>query len=326
MSTDAVVEVRAQAKVNLGLRILGVRPDGFHELESLFLPLDLADRLRIRVGPARAPEVACSVETAPGLPSAAPAGPANLAARAARAFLERAGLAALVAIHVEKRIPSPGGLGGGSSDAAAVLRALAARFPGALGGEALAALALTLGADVPFFLGRDAAGPVPARVGGIGERIAPAEGIPSLVLVLVHPGQRLETARVYAEFDAGAPSLTGSGLAPTMPALQGPPVAGGPPDGACWRSPGWLSQAVGNDLEPAARRLCPAIVLAREALVASGALAVGMSGSGPTLFGIFRDAPAASRALEGSPLRSYASPGSAGWAGVTRTAASGVRG
>jgi 4-diphosphocytidyl-2-C-methyl-D-erythritol kinase len=322
---EAVVEVAAPAKVNLGLRVVGVRPDGYHELESLFLPLDLSDRLSIRMAPGHPLDVTCSVETAPGVPGAAPAGSANLAARAARAFLERSGLAARVAIHLEKRIPSPGGLGGGSSDAAAVLRALAARFPGALGRQALAELALGLGADVPFFLGPEGAGPVPARVGGIGERIAPVPGIPSLALVLVHPGPGLETARVYAEFDAGAASLTGSGRAPTMPAPRGPAGAGGAAEAGCFRSAEWLVQAVGNDLEPAARRLCPAIVPAREALAASGALAVGLSGSGPTLFGIFRDAPAASRALEGPPLRSYGSPGTRGWVAVARTAASGAR-
>jgi len=326
LSGGATTGILAPAKVNLGLRVTGVRPDGYHDLDSLLLPLDLADHLQIAVEPSGAPEVRCVVTRRPGVPGCAPTGEANLAARAARSFLARAGLSIRVDLELEKRIPSPGGLGGGSSDAAAVLRALAARFPDALELAALRELALSLGADVPFFLGPDGAGPAPARIGGIGERIEPAAGVPALSLALVHPGPSLETSRVYAEFDAGAGSLTGPGGAPTMPALQGPHGAEGSPDPDCWRSADWLSKRVANDLEPAARRLCPAIGSAREALAASGAWAVGLSGSGPTLFGIFPDAPAASRALEGAPLRAYAasrpSGGPGGWVGVARTVAS----
>jgi 4-diphosphocytidyl-2-C-methyl-D-erythritol kinase len=238
-----------------------------------------------------------------------------------------------VRLGLVKRIPSPGGLGGGSSDAAAVLRGLAARFPGALDTAGLAELALSLGADVPFFLGPEGAGPVPARVTGIGERVEPEPGVPSLALALVHPGPSLETARVYAEFDAlagSAGSLTGLGRAPTMPALSEPagPMDPSPPGGrrssGRWASPEWLSQLLANDLEPAARRLCPAIIGVRDALAASGAWAVGLSGSGPTVFGIFPGAPAASKALEGDALRHLAEgpEGPRGWRGVARTMAS----
>ena len=222
---------------------------------------------------------------------------------------------AAVAIRLHKRIPSPGGLGGGSSDAAAVLRGLRARFPQALPPEALAELALGLGADVPFFLGPDAGGPVPARVTGIGERVEAVAGVPSLALALVHPGPGLETARVYAEFDACG-ALTGPGGAPTMPALPGP-GASDPLDTDRWCSAEWLAALCWNDLEPAAGRLCPGLGALREALSAAGALAVGLSGSGPTLFGIFPDAPAAASALEGAAFREPPA-----WTGVARTVAS----
>ena len=312
--------IAAPAKVNLGLRIVGTRPDGYHDLDSLFVPLDLADRVEIEVFEARGPSVEIEVEPAPGLPGDVPADGRNLAARAAEAFLARAGLGARVRLRLAKRIPSPGGLGGGSSDAAAVLRGLAGWRPGRLDAAALADVALSLGADVPFFLGPDGAGPVPARVRGVGERVEAWPGVPALALALVHAGPPLETARVYAEFDAlagSAAALTGPGGAPTMPPLPGPT----PPEAGPEWSAEWLTQLVANDLEPAARRLCPEIAGVREALVASGALAVGLSGSGPTVFGIFRDAPAASEALEGSALRRLVSAAS-GWASAAKTVAS----
>jgi 4-diphosphocytidyl-2-C-methyl-D-erythritol kinase len=327
VSAPATPALEAPAKVNLGLRVTGVRPDGYHELDSLFVPLDLCDAVHLEVREGEPAGADVSVEVAPGVPGAVPAGPGNLAARAAAAFLERAGLRARVSVRLVKRIPSPGGLGGGSSDAAAVLRGLAARFPAALSWDDLRALGLALGADVPFFLGPDGAGPTPSRVTGVGERVESLPAIPALDLALVHPGPALETARVYAEFDA-RDALTGPGGAPTMPALQGLPAEEDPSDPDRWRSAEWLSRLCVNDLEPAARRLCPAIAALREALSASGALAVGLSGSGPTVFGIFRDAPAASKALAGASLRGLlGSPGSAptgsqGWAGVARTRAS----
>jgi len=315
-----VAELEAPAKLNLGLRILGVRPDGYHELDGLFVPLDLADRVRLELREGEG--VTLEVSATPGVPGEVPADGRNLAVRAARAFLARARLRAEVRLRLTKRIPSPGGLGGGSSDAAAVLRGLQARFPGALRPAELADLALELGADVPFFLGSEGLGPEPSRVGGVGERLRREPGLPALALALVHPGQRLETARVYAEFDTQGGSLTGPRGASTMPALQGPGGRAGRPDPGRWRSAGWLSQQLENELEPAARRLCPAIAGLREALAASGALAVGLSGSGPTVFGIFPDAPAASKALEGAAFRSHAFIRSGGWAGVATSVAS----
>jgi len=321
-SAPFVAELDAPAKVNLGLRIRGVRDDGYHELDGLFVPLDLADRIRLEVRDAGAGGATLEISTAAGVPGEVPADASNLAVQAAEAFLARARVRARVALRLTKRIPSPGGLGGGSSDAAAVLRALHERFPSAFPRAELAALALELGADVPFFLGPTARGPEPSRVGGIGERLWPEPGLPALALALAHPGQSLETARVYAEFDADAGSLTDPRGASTMPALQGPEGRDDPLHPGRWRSADWLSQQLANDLEPAARRLCPAIGGMREALAASGALAVGLSGSGPTVFGIFPDAPAASKALEGAAFRSHAFVRSGGWACVAMTVAS----
>lgn len=282
MNEPAALALEAPAKINLGLRVCDRRPDGYHLIESLFVPLELADRLYVEVrGREGAPEavsLAVSGECANGVPS----GPTNLVARAARAFLEAAGRADLrLGIRLEKRIPAEAGLGGGSSDAGAVLRALSALLPGAVAPAALAAAALRLGADVPFFLD-----PRPAIVRGIGERIEPVAEMAALGLLLVHPGAGLSTAAVYAAFDALDGALT--------PRSPGPTV--GPPGGRL--APDALAALLENDLEPAAVRLCPALVSLRRRIAAAGALAVGMSGSGPTLFGVFADEAAAGRAAE----------------------------
>ena len=165
-----------------------------------------------------------------------------------------------------------------------MLRALAASFPDALGEPELARLASRLGADVPFFLA-----PRPARVGGIGERIAPLADFAPLAL----PAREPRTSPLHRR------RLRGLRRPPD-------PVAAGP------STPSWASTSA-NDLEPAAERLCPAIAPLRERLRAQGARAVGLSGSGPTVFGIFPDAAEAARALARAGLRPAGlGPGRAG--------------
>jgi len=272
------IQLDAPAKVNLGLRVVGRRADGYHELESLFVPLDLADAIALRSE--RAPET--QVELAVDGPAAgAPPGDDNLAARAARAFLARAGIGARVAIRLTKRTPVAAGLGGGSSDAAAVLRGLAEAFPGAVASSALEEIALALGADVPFFLD-----PRPAWITGIGERRAPVAGMPPLALLLANPGEALATREVFRAFDA----LARPRVEPSDP----------PRDLAHELAmDGTLAARLHNDLEEAAVRLCPPIARLRAQLAAAGARAVGMSGSGATLYGVFADRAAAERAEAG---------------------------
>ncbi len=281
----------APAKLNLGLRIVGRRADGYHLLQSLFVPLDLSDQVSVRLGPEAAadPEVALAME---GQREGVPAGDSNLAVRAAHAFLKAAGLACGVAIQLDKWIPPGAGLGGGSSDAGAVLRLLDGLFPAALARQDLAALALQLGADVPFFLD-----PRPAQVGGIGEQIEPLEGLPGFSLLLVNPGISLSTASVYEAYDALHPALTPPGARPTLQ-----PFAGLRGDSQLDALAGLLE----NDLEPAAVRLCPPIARLRERLRGLGALAVGMSGSGPTVFGVFGDEGAAREGLDRAELEAPA--------------------
>lgn len=280
------IELRAPAKVNLGLQITGVREDGYHLLDSWFVPLDLADRVQVTARGAGAARVTLhlSGDTAGGLPQ----GPDNLAALAARRFLEGAGLAADVELELEKHIPAGAGLGGGSSDAGAVLRGLNQLFPGALGASELAQIACALGADVPFFLD-----PRPSRVRGVGDWIEPLAGLPGLALLLAHPGVSLATAQVYAAWDERDSALTRKPARPTMPPAFGPGF-----------DMSALAGLLENDLEPAAVRLCPPIARLEEQIASLGAVAVGMSGSGAAVFGIFGDRAAADEALANSHFTS----------------------
>ncbi len=274
----------APAKINFGLRIVGRRDDGYHLLESLFVPLTLADEVSISFertlpGAPEAREVAVELELLDA-PETVPRDETNLVVRATRAWLAAAGTGLGIRslrIVLRKRIPAAAGLGGGSSDAAATLRMLSGFFPEGPQGSALAEIALALGADVPFFLD-----PRPARVSGIGERIEPFEGLPELAVALVNPGISLSTAAVYRVFDGlseDAPSrLTPPDPGPTMRALSGP----GADPNALARLPGFS-----NDLEAAAVRLCPPVARLRDDLREAGALWAGMSGSGATVYGIF---------------------------------------
>ena|SRR5215472_11831749 len=274
------LSLRAPAKLNLGLRVVGRRPDGYHELESLFVPVDLADDLRIALREARDVRVQLTLE---GESRDVPAGPANLAVRAAQAFLESAQVGAEVAILLRKRVPAAAGLGGGSSDAGAVLRGLARLLPDAMAPPALPQAALRLGADVPFFV---ADPPRAAWVTGVGEAIEPVEKFPDLGILLVHPGLPLATKAVFEAYDHAASSLTPPGSHSSVRTISGL-------RGLAERIEAGL---LVNDLEAQATRLCPAIARLRDALGASRAMGVGMSGSGPTLFALFTDRAGAEEA------------------------------
>jgi len=259
-----VIEERARAKVNLGLAVLGRRPDGYHELHTLFATLDLADRVRLA---RRKRGIALAVAGAE-----LPTGEANLAYRAARAYLEATGVEAGVTIALEKRIPLAAGLGGGSADAAAVLRGMERLF-GA--GADLPALAAELGADVPFLL---RGGLAEAR--GVGERLRPLLPTP-LHLVLVNPGFPVPTAEVYRALGPGdwGPELEAGAILEALAENRPPP----------WR----------NDLEAAAFRLFPQLRALKEVLLGHG-LEPLLAGSGPTFLAPLPDrerAEATARAL-----------------------------
>jgi len=181
---SAVTTYLAPAKVNLGLSVRGLRVDGYHELHTVMVPLAVGDDLEI----APAPELSLRVEGAD-----LPGDGRNLVYRAARAYLAAAGEPGGAAITLHKRLPLASGLGGGSSDAATTLMALARLFPA---GVDLAALALSLGADVPFFLLGQA-----ALAQGVGEVLTPLP-VPRSFLVLVNPGVEVSARDAYAWLDA----------------------------------------------------------------------------------------------------------------------------
>ena len=295
-SGQGVLEI-APAKLNFGLRVVGRRADGYHLIESLFVPIDLADEVRVGISESPEPRVALECQLASdaqGLEDL-PSGEENLAVRAAHGFLRSCGRSLAVSVHLTKGIPVAAGLGGGSSDAGAVLRALDALVPGAVAPSALAALALSLGADVPFFLE-----PRPAIVRGVGERIEPFTGLPRLSLVLANPGAPVSTAAVFRVWDARSPALTTAEPGSTLRSLSDW-MAVDSGDFVALLSR--LGEVLENDLEAAARHLCPSIGQVQRSLLECGAQAVGMSGSGATSFGIFASESEANDAARQLALR-----------------------
>ena len=185
MSTPLVIE--APAKLNLSLRVLGKRADGFHEIESLMVRVPgLCDRLSIV--PADEDAFTCDD---PGVP----ADDSNLVLKAVAAYRSACGFGQKLAIHLEKRVPHGAGLGGGSSDAAAMLSALDQLNGEPLGTARLMEIAATLGSDIPFFLG-----PAAARSTGRGERIAAADGPPALPVLLLKPSFGVATPDAYGRW------------------------------------------------------------------------------------------------------------------------------
>lgn len=182
------ISLAAPAKINLSLRILGKRPDGFHDLETLMVPIALADEIEVSRAPGHGVVLSCND---PDLPT----GTDNLCVKAAEAFREETGIAHGVAISLMKRIPHGAGLGGGSSDAAAVLKGMNELFDHPLVAEELALLAAGLGSDVPFFL-HD--GPTVCR--GRGEILEEAPAIPERRILLIKPPFPVPTAWAYKRY------------------------------------------------------------------------------------------------------------------------------
>jgi 4-diphosphocytidyl-2-C-methyl-D-erythritol kinase len=263
--------LRAPAKLNLCLYLGPGRGDGLHEVRSLFCPLTLGDR--IVVSDAERDEVVCPGVDAP-----------NLAADALGALRARGWSRPAVRIEIEKRIPVAAGLGGGSADAAAVLRLAGDEV------EGIAELAAELGADVPSQLD-----PAFALVGGAGEEVERMPAPAHFGVVLVPADEGLATAEVFAEADRLG---LGRGLQELDElADQLRAAAGG---GA---SPLAYAELLANDLTEAARSLRPEIAAALGALGQVGAAATLVSGSGPTAFGLFEDIVAADRAAAELPPR-----------------------
>lgn len=278
---EGALEEPAYAKVNLGLKVLSRRQDGFHDLVGLYQTVSLHDSLRI----ASAPTLGLTC-TEPALPT----GPANLAWRAAELYLREAGG---TSCHIEltKRIPAGAGLGGGSADAAAVLRVLDRRASRSLGATALAELAARLGSDVPFALLGGT-----ALVEGRGERVRPlAWDAGDLWYLLVCPPEPVATAWAYAELSRGRDNgdLASRALSDRGPYLSFVDSARG---GRIEAARLWT--VLDNDFQPLVERAKPIVARARQSLAGTAPLATSMSGSGSTVYGVYDDRTVASRAAE----------------------------
>ncbi len=266
------LETDAPAKLNLYLHVLGRRLDGYHDLQSLVAFVDIGDTLHA------APAEGFSFAVTGPMAAALDCGESddNLCVRAARSLAAYAGRTPDVALTLTKRLPVASGIGGGSADAAATLRLLCNFWGIALPEDELAAIGLSLGADVPACLGA-----VPALVGGIGERVRPVPPLPPAAVVLVNPGFGLATARVFRDWRG-----------PGKPAAEWTP----PPHAAALAMQ--LIQRR-NDLTEAATGQEPAIAEVLDALAARpDCLLARMSGSGATCFGLFENAAVAEAAAE----------------------------
>ncbi len=265
-----VVVRPAPAKINLALHVTGRRPDGYHLIESLVVFMRFGDR--VTVGAAEAD----SFEAGGRYAGDVPADAGNLVLKARDALRAHAGNGHCppVAIVLEKNLPVASGVGGGSADAAATLKALTEAWSLDIGDDRLARLALPLGADLPMCL---AARPLLAR--GIGDEIGIAHGFPALGFVLVNPGVPVATADVFR-------ALAKRDNPPLPPLPRTPDFHG---------LRNWLA-TTRNDLEPAARLLRPEIDDALKALDRAGSGFSRMSGSGATCFGLFETGNVAKRA------------------------------
>ncbi len=268
-----MVHIIAPAKINLFLQVTGKRPDGYHELVTLMCPLGLADHIWLEPGGARI-RVTCSNPDVP-------VGTSNTAHRAADIFLRNLSKTHCspltgVKITIAKRIPVGAGLGGGSSDAAAVLRGLNRVLRQPFRPAELMEMGLGVGADVPFFIFGQ-----PALATGIGERLEAYRQLPSYRVLLIYPGVSVSTAEVYKNLDLG--------LTKCKKKLK---------DFDLKRRPFDAAVHLCNDLETVTLSRYPQVKAAREALDGRGALGISMSGSGSTVFALFDDNGTARRALQ----------------------------
>jgi 4-diphosphocytidyl-2-C-methyl-D-erythritol kinase len=256
------VSIRAHAKINLDLRVLGTRADGFHELRTVFQAIALHDVIECipREGP-----FAIECDTA-----GVPLDPGNLVWKAADALwraLRRTGPLRDVAVRLVKQVPLQAGLGGGSADAAATLLALAAAWRVPVKPAQLTDIAATLGADVPFFLSGGTALGL-----GRGDEVYPLADLPRHWIVLLIPGFGVSTADAYGWYDSERDAGHAS--------VRDPQYVPGP----------WPSRAAQmiNDLEAPIARRHPEIDQMKALLRRAGAVAAAMSGSGSTVFGLFQ--------------------------------------
>jgi 4-diphosphocytidyl-2-C-methyl-D-erythritol kinase len=250
------MQVLAPAKINLSLKILGRRNDGFHEIDTLIAPISLYDEIRIDKG-----RLGKGIEFRCDEPSV-PQGGDNLAVRAAKAFFEAAKIDPAVSIELKKKIPHGAGLGGGSSDAASVLLALNKLFDVKLSREALAEMAAPIGSDVPFFIFQSA-----ARCEGRGEIVTPVKLQRQFSILLLKPAFAVSTAWAYSRWQHSR----------EIPGIR-------------YEAQEFAGQTFANDLErPVFEKFVFLVQLKMWLLSQSEVGAALMSGSGSTMFAVMRE-------------------------------------
>jgi 4-diphosphocytidyl-2-C-methyl-D-erythritol kinase len=261
------MKINAPAKINLFLHITGKRPNGYHDIHSLMCGVSLYDTLTLDFEASKI-TVSCPHPVVPEDET-------NIACRAAACFFDALGHSGGVGIAIEKRIPVAAGLGGGSSNAAGVLSGLNSHYGRPFSNRKLASMALSLGADVPFFIHQK-----PALATGVGENLEFFHGIQPYPVVLIHPEIPVSTSDVYNNLNLG--------LTNCEQKLKSFPLNEGfnPLCHLC------------NDLETVTISWYPEISDIKKALLDQGALGSLMSGSGPTVFGIFSDSDRAEKAYE----------------------------
>ena len=283
------VRLKAYAKVNYALDVVGVRPDGYHELRTVMQSISLADGVTVgRIGKG------FELRVEPQNPGIGPR-EENTAYRAWRLLCDLCGAELPARVTLRKNIPAGAGLGGGSSDAAAVLRGLDELFDLGLSAEELGAAGARIGADVPFCL---AGGTALAE--GIGERLIPLPAPPDHRLLVVKPPRGADTSKVYRAYDEN-PIPGGNSADLVLAALRRGDLAA-------------LAGALGNDLAPFTKTELPEVVDLEETLLEAGALGASVTGSGSAVYGLFRDCETAEKAREkvGAPFTGVYAPASCG--------------
>lgn len=271
-NTERGLKVQAHAKINLSLDIIGKRKDGYHLIRTVMQALELHDELILEKTDRPGTELVTDS-------AALPADGRNLAVRAAKEILQICAPEKGVRIRLKKRIPMAAGLAGGSTDAAAVLQGINTLFSLGLDSKALCDIGVRLGADVPFCICGGA-----ALSEGIGEILTPLPSLPDCTVLLAKPDLPVSTAEVYRDFDKEE-NICHPPVDKQTAALQKGDLDG-------------VIRNMGNVLQPVTAGRHPVISEIQDRLLSWGACGARMSGSGPTVFGIFRDRDAAGKAFD----------------------------
>ncbi len=250
--------VYAPAKLNIRLKVTGLRPDGYHELVSIMVPISLFDHLELKITRPQMISIACEGYSVPDNEK-------NLACQAAQSFFSLTGINSGLSLKLTKNIPVAAGLGGGSSNAAYALKALNEMWSNPLTSQDLMDLALSLGADVPFFLHSR-----PSIVNGIGEILEPIGNWPQFWYVVISPALSISTSWVYGNLKL---ELTTGEYNYIINLFKKEPLD--------------IASLLENDLESVTATHYPVINTIKKSLVDAGANGALMTGSGPSVFGVF---------------------------------------